>query len=220
MKKLSLGIQDLSKFKEKNLIYVDKTKLIHKLIDEGDYYFLSRPRRFGKSLLVNTIHALFSGEKRLFDECWIYNNWNWEDKYNVIKISFTEIAYETQGLETALGIYLDELGKLNKVTYDSPDYSGRFLELIKKLGQKKPVVVLIDEYDKPIIDYLEKSEFKQAQKNRDILKTFYSGIKDQDKYLRFFFITGVSKFSRVSIFSDLNHLTDITISKHFPDITG
>mgnify|MGYP005631339767 CR=1 FL=1 len=220
MKKLGLGIQEPSKFKEKNLIYVDKTKLIHKLIDEGDYYFLSRPRRFGKSLLVNTIKALFSCEKSLFEECWIYDKWNWADKYPVIKLSFTEMNYKEYGLKKALEIRLNELAEIYDIEYKHTNYSGMFLELIKKSGQEKPVVILIDEYDKPIIDYLEQSEFKQALENREILKTFYAGVKDQDKYIRFFFITGVSKFSRVSIFSDLNHLTDITISRHFADIAG
>jgi hypothetical protein len=220
MKKLGLGIQEFSEFKKKNLIYVDKTKLIHKLIDDGKYYFLSRPRRFGKSLLVNTIQTLFSCEKSLFEDCWIYDKWNWEDKYPVIKLSFTEMDYKECGLKKALEIRLNELAETYNIEYKHDNYSGRFLELIRKIGQEKQVVILIDEYDKPIIDYLEKSEFKQALENREILKTFYAGVKDQDKYIRFFFITGVSKFSRVSIFSDLNHLTDISISKHFADITG
>ena len=102
MKKLGLGIQELSQFKEKNLIYVDKTDIIHKLIEDGKYYFLSRPRRFGKSLLINTIYELFSGNKALFQECSIYKKWNWEEKYPVIKISFSEVDYRKKGLEDAL----------------------------------------------------------------------------------------------------------------------
>jgi hypothetical protein len=220
MKKLGLGIQELSKFREKNLIYVDKTKLIHKLIDEGDYYFLSRPRRFGKSLLVSTICALFSCEKSLFKDCWIYDRWNWEKKRPVIKISFSKINYREDGLKKALERALSKQAEIHGIELKTASYGDQFLELIETLGRETPVAVLIDEYDKPIIDYLEKSEFEKARDNREILKTFYAGVKDQDKYIRFFFITGVSKFSRVSIFSDLNHLTDITISRHFPDITG
>ncbi len=102
MKKLGLGIQKLSKFKEQNLIYVDKTKHIYKLIDDGNYYFLSRPRRFGKSLLVNTIQDLFSANKSLFEGCWVYDKWNWDKKYPVIKIDFAEINYRKHGLEAAL----------------------------------------------------------------------------------------------------------------------
>lgn len=99
-------------------------------------------------------------------------------------------------------------------------YGGQFLELIKAVGKETPVAVFIDEYDKPIIDYLEQTQIKQAEENREILKTLYAGIKDQGRYLRFFFMTGVSKFSKVSIFSDLNHLTDITMTRHFAAITG
>jgi hypothetical protein len=220
MKKIGLGIQDLSKFKEKNLIYVDKTETIYKLITEGDYYFLSRPRRFGKSLLVNTIKELFECNKELFEDTWIYDKWDWEDKYSVIKICFTELDYRTQGLEAALEFYLDKLGRLKNITYESLDYSGKFLELIQKLGKEKPVVILIDEYDKPIIDYLEKETFKKAEENKEILKTFYTGVKEQDRYIRFFMLTGVSKFSRVSIFSDLNHLTDISIVDDYAVLLG
>ncbi len=220
MKKLGLGIQTLSKFKEKNLIYVDKTELIHKLIEDGSYYFLSRPRRFGKSLLVNTIQEFFSANKAVFEGCWVYDKWNWEKKYPVIKLSFAEINYRKHGLEEALELCLLEQAEVHGIQLKTPSYGDRFLELIKTMGKETPVAVLIDEYDKPIIDYVEKSEFEQALENREILKTFYAGVKDQDKYLRFFFLTGVSKFSRVSIFSDLNHLTDITISKHFADIVG
>ncbi|MCI5138126.1 MAG: AAA family ATPase, partial [Candidatus Electrothrix sp. AR1] len=211
MKKLGLGIQAFSEFKTNNLIYVDKTEIIHKLIDDGKYYFLSRPRRFGKSLLVNTIQELFSGNKALFEDCWVYDQWDWEKKNPVIKLSFSEMSYRKDGLEEALELCLAEQAKEHGIRFQTSGYGNRFLELIKTVGKDRPVVVLIDEYDKPIIDYLEKSQLQQADENREILKTLYAGVKDQDRYLRFFFITGVSKFSKVSIFSDLNHLTDITI---------
>ncbi|MDM8519211.1 AAA family ATPase [Anaerolineales bacterium HSG6] len=220
MKKLGLGIQELADFKANNLIYVDKTEHIYKLIDDGKYYFLSRPRRFGKSLLVDTLKEVFSGNKEVFEGHWIYDKWNWEQKYPVIKLSFAKMSYRKDGLEAALELSLLEQANLHGIQLTTPNYSSRFLELIEALGQETPVVVLIDEYDKPIIDYLEKSELKQAYENREILKTFYAGVKDQGQYLRFFLITGVSKFSQVSIFSDLNHLTDITISKHFATLVG
>jgi hypothetical protein len=220
MKKIGLGIQELADFKKYNFIYVDKTEYIYKLIDDGKYYFLSRPRRFGKSLLVDTIKELFSGNKALFEECWIYDTWDWSQKYPVIKLSFAEISYREHGLEKALELALVKLAAYHDIHLKTESYGEQFLEVIQKIGKKTPVAVLIDEYDKPIIDYLEQSEFKQALENREILKTFYAGVKDQDKYLRFFFLTGVSKFSRVSIFSDLNHLTDITISKHFAALLG
>ncbi|MBT3387646.1 MAG: AAA family ATPase [Desulfobacula sp.] len=220
MKKLGLGVQELSEFKEKNLIYVDKTDIIHTLIDDGKYYFLSRPRRFGKSLLVNTIHALFSCEKSLFEEYWIYDKWNWRKKHPVIKISFSKLNYREDGLKKSLELALSQQAQFHGIEMRTSGYGNRFLELIETLGKENPVVILIDEYDKPIIDYLEESDFEQAQQNREILKTFYAGIKDQDKYIRFLFITGVSKFSKVSIFSDLNHLTDITINDRFATLTG
>ena len=220
MKKLSLGIQDFAAFNANKLIYVDKTRLIHRLIDDGSYYFLSRPRRFGKSLLVSTMQELFSGNKELFKDCWIYDQWDWEKKYPVIRISFAEIDYRSLGLEKALELFLTDQAEQHNVRLTSTSYGGQFLELIKEVGKETPVAVFIDEYDKPIIDYLEHTHFEQALENREILKTLYAGIKDQGKYLRFFFMTGVSKFSKVSIFSDLNHLTDITLIRHFSAITG
>ncbi|MBU4486636.1 MAG: ATP-binding protein, partial [Candidatus Delongbacteria bacterium] len=125
------------------------------------------------------------------------------------------------GLGEAFEQFLDKKAKELDIEYEySETYSGKFLELIEKLGKKKQIVILIDEYDKPIIDFLEKDELKTAEQNRRILKNFYAGIKDMDKYIKFFFITGVSKFSQVSIFSDLNHLTDITTAKDFSEIVG
>ncbi|MDM8521374.1 AAA family ATPase, partial [Anaerolineales bacterium HSG6] len=178
MKKLGLGIQELADFKADNLIYVDKTKHIYKMIDDGKYYFLSRPRRFGKSLLVDTIKEIFSGNKSLFEECWIYDRWDWDKKHPVINISFSEMNYRKDGLEEALELCLLEQAKIHDIQLETQNYGARFLELIKKIGKDTPVAVLIDEYDKPIIDYLEKSEYPQALENREILKTFYAGVKD------------------------------------------
>ena len=220
MKNLSIGTQELSIFKEKKYIYVDKTKIIHKLISSGRYYFLSRPRRFGKSLLVNTMEELFKGNKELFENTWIYDKWNFEDKYPVIKISLSGIGLEKLELDEALSLILDEIAEKNKIKLNKPTFSLRFKELIEKLGKEKPVVILIDEYDKPIIDYLENETMGIATKNRKILKEFYSVIKDCDKYIKLLFITGVSKFSKVSFFSELNNLTDITLSKNYSQIVG
>ena len=127
MKKLGLGVQELSKFKKNNLIYVDKTELIHRLIDDGSYYFLSRPRRFGKSLLVNTLRDIFSGDKSLFEGCWIYDNWDWNKKYPVIKISFAEIEYRTLGLAKALELFFTEQAAQYSIIFRSESYSGKFL---------------------------------------------------------------------------------------------
>ena len=220
MKNLGLGRQELSEFKKNDLIYVDKTKKIYKLITTGKYYFLSRPRRFGKSLLVNTMEELFSGNKELFEDTWIYNKWNFEDKYPVIKISLAGIGLEKLELDDALSLIIDEIAEKNKINLNKPTFSLKFKELIKKLGKEKSTVILIDEYDKPIIDYLENETMDIAKKNRKILKEFYSIIKDCDKYIKLLFITGVSKFSKVSFFSELNNLEDITVDDNFSQITG
>ncbi len=220
MKKLGLGTQEFLNFKKENLIYVDKTEVIHKLIDEGRYYFLSRPRRFGKSLLVNTLEAIFEGNKPLFEDTWIYDKWDFEDQYTVIKIPFASLDYEGLGVEKALNNFLDELELEYTFKNDKKSLKDRFKQIIKTIGKEKPVVILVDEYDKPIIDYLENKTLDKAYENRAVLKNFYSSIKDCDKYIKMLFITGVSKFSKVSFFSELNNLTDITIDDNFSQIVG
>ncbi|PID26967.1 MAG: AAA family ATPase [Candidatus Cloacimonadota bacterium] len=219
MKKLGLGIQELSKLRKNNYVYVDKTEIIHRLITTGSYYFLSRPRRFGKSLLVNTIEEIFRGNKDLFKDTWIYDKWNFEERFPVIKISFSNLAYHSLPLEDVISKELDLIAEVNSITFDKSEiYSEKFRELIQKLGEKNPVAILIDEYDKPIIDYI--TDIETAEINREVLKKFYSVVKDLDKHIKLLFITGVSKFSRVSFFSELNNLTDITIKKQYADITG
>jgi len=129
MKKLGLGIQELSEFKKNDLIYVDKTELIYKLIDDGKYYFLSRPRRFGKSLLVSTMSELFSGNKESFEYCWIYDRWDWEKKYPVITLSFSKITYQEQGLKKALeGLLCREAAK-HGIQLESTNYSDQFFRI-------------------------------------------------------------------------------------------
>ncbi|PID29326.1 MAG: AAA family ATPase [Candidatus Cloacimonadota bacterium] len=218
MKKLGLGIQELSELRKHNRVYVDKTKIIKKLIENEKYCFLSRPRRFGKSLLVNTIDELFSGNKDLFKDTWIYDKWNFEERFPVIKISLSGIGLDTYTLPEALDRLVSNIAKKYNIKLEERDYSVKFQELIQKLSKTNPVAILIDEYDKPIIDYI--TDIKTAEKNREILKKFYSVVKDLDKHIKLLFITGVSKFSRVSFFSELNNLTDITIKKQYADITG
>ena len=216
MKKLPIGRQEFSKLIEDNCVYVDKTKLIYKLLEQ-QYYFLSRPRRFGKSLLLNTIKEIFLGNKEMFKGLWIYDKIDWE-AHPVIKISFSNIDYKSLGLEEAIGVALTGIAEGYDFQFSKKSFALKFEELIKFLAREKKVVILIDEYDKPIIDYLD--DLSKAEENRDILKNFYSVIKDADKYIRFFFITGVSKFSKVSIFSDLNNLEDITIDENFSTLLG
>ena len=225
-KKLALGKQEFSKIINNNCIYVDKTEYIYKLIADGDYYFLSRPRRFGKSLLANTLKELFRGNKELFKGLWIYDKWDWETTYPVIKMSFSSIDYDTHGLTKAISNELDSIAKKYKITIEKKSPADKFKELIEKLSIKGQVAIIIDEYDKPIIDYIhecidvKERDNCQADINRKILKNFYSVLKDLDNYIKFFFVTGVSKFSRVSIFSDLNNLSDITVDDRFSQIVG
>ena len=216
MKKLPIGRQEFSELIRDNCIYVDKTKYIFNLFNQK-YYFLSRPRRFGKSLLLNTIKEIFLGNREMFKGLWIYDKIDWEP-YPVIKISFSNIEYKTVGLSVAISNELDRIAKNHNIRFEANEVDSKFRALIEQLAREKRVVILIDEYDKPIIDYLD--DLSKAEENRDILKNFYSVIKDADKYIRFFFITGVSKFSKVSIFSDLNNLEDITIDENFSTLLG
>ena len=219
MKKiLALGHQEFSKVIGNNCIYVDKTETIYKLVTGGTYYFLSRPRRFGKSLLANTIKELYLGNEELFKGLWIYDKWDWKTNYPVIKMSFAEIAHDVLGLEQAINNMLKKIARKYNIFYETKSYPEKFRELIEKLSKKEQVIIIIDEYDKPIIDYMD--DMKQAEENRKILKNFYSVLKDSDKYIKFLFITGVSKFSKVSIFSDLNNLSDITVDENFSQIVG
>lgn len=219
---LPIEIQYFNEMHEGNYIYVDKTKYIFHLAEKlAAPYFLSRPRRFGKSLIVSTLKELFSGRKDLFKGLWIENKWDWTKTNPVIHLSFDGIDYKKLGLEAALQYTLQEAAKQYKITLDAPSLTLNFRQLIEKIFVKHGrVVVLIDEYDKPIIDYLEKDQYQQAKDNQEIMKNFYSVLKPLSNRLRLLFITGVSKFSKVSIFSDLNHLEDITLNRNYAALTG
>jgi len=201
-------------------LYVDKTEYIYRLCESGGYYSLSRPRRFGKSLLVSIMKELFSGSRELFEGLWIEDKWDWEKKNPIIHIPFAKLDYKVGGLSSELQAYLGEIAASYEITLKPDSLKNQFEELITKLFEKEgQVVLLIDEYDKPIIDYLGE-ETKQAKANQQILKNFYSVIKDSDPYIRLVFITGVSKFSRVSIFSDLNNLDDLTMTRMAAGMLG
>ncbi len=220
MKKLPVGIQNFEKLRKENFLYVDKTKTIHHLITEGGYYFFSRPRRFGKSLLVSTLKEIFTANKPLFKDLWIEDQWDWENKNPVVHIPFSSIGYKDLGLEQALHRHLDSIIKEKRLEIEETSLSQKFEKLLQALANDEgPVALLIDEYDKPIIDFLGE-EIEQAKNNQKVLKNFYSVIKDCDPYLRMVFITGVSRFSHVSIFSDLNNLNDITLHPGFTTMLG
>lgn len=222
MKKLPLGLQELSSIRERDYLYVDKTKAINDvLVNSGKYFFLSRPRRFGKSLLVNTLKELYQGHKHFFEGLWIENHWNWEKKHPVVKIDFSMIGAMRLPLEKAI------LQELNAIYTDYEielpaleDVGVLFKNLIASLHKKfqEKVIVLIDEYDKPILEFLD--DLERVEEQKTILKAFYSVLKGSDANLELVFITGVSKFAKVSIFSDLNNLTDLTTSKKSNELVG
>ena len=221
MKNLPIGIQTLVQIRAKNCIYVDKTQFVHQLATTGTYYFFSRPRRFGKSLLISTLKELYLGNKPLFEGLWIENNWDWSKTNPVLHFSFDEMGYKQVGLETAINKELNRWAKHHKVRLIETTYKLKFKELLEKVSKKHgKISLLIDEYDKPIIDFLEKHEVEQAKFNRDILREFYGVLKNSDTLLEIVFITGISKFAKVSLFSHLNNLTDITLSKRYATLTG
>jgi len=222
MKKLPIGIQTLSEIINKDYVYVDKTQVAHQIISKGKYYFLSRPRRFGKSLFLDTLKEIFKGSQSLFEGLYIYDKWDFERHYPIIHLDFS------------IG-YIDSITELNgKVRFSlksaerdiglqvtTQDAIACFQELIWQAHEKtgKQVVLLIDEYDKPILDHIVDKE--KARAIRDWMKGFYSIIKQNDSYLKLVFITGVSKFSKMHLFSGLNNLNDITLDGQYDlnDIT-
>jgi hypothetical protein len=221
MKNLPIGIQTLPKMRERNCVYVDKTQIVHQLVTTGAYYFLSRPRRFGKSLLVSTLKELYQGNKAVFEGLWIENNWDWTKSNPVLHFSFDTMGYVELGLMDVLKTDLEDKAKLFDIALEKTDLKGLFKELIDKVSKKYgKVVVLVDEYDKPIIDFLETATVETAKGNRDVLREFYSILKNADEHLELVFITGISKFSKVSIFSHLNNLKDISLSKNYAALTG
>ncbi|MDX2305420.1 MAG: AAA family ATPase, partial [Microscillaceae bacterium] len=219
MMKLPIGIQDFQELRRGDYLYVDKTQYIHHLVTENKYYFLSRPRRFGKSLLVSTLKELFEGNQELFKGLWIENHWDWTQKNPVLDFRFNNASYKISGLEAFLKDILRIQSEEHQITLRDAPYPSQLEELIKSISQKYgKVVVLIDEYDKPILDYLH--DIPQAAANRDILKNFYSVLKPLDPHLRLVLLTGVSKFSRVSIFSELNNLFDLTLYGDYAAMLG
>lgn len=220
-KKLPIGIQTFSEIREENHYYVDKTQLALDLIDNGKHYFLSRPRRFGKSLFIDTLKELFEGNEPLFQGLAAEKQWDWSVKYPVLRFSFGKGHYDSvEYLHKNVMAQLNELGEQfgHESPYDTtPErLSGLVRHIKKQTGQR--VVVLVDEYDKPILDTLRDAEVARA--SRDYLRGFYSTIKDSDGDIQFSFLSGVSKFSRVSLFSGLNNLIDITLDPRYATLCG
>lgn len=222
MQKLPIGIHTFSEIREENYIYIDKTDIALELIQGSKYAFLSRPRRFGKSLFLDTLKNIFKGNKEYFKGLAIDSKWDFGVSYPVIHISFANGRVESRASldNRIIKILKENQNNLNIECEDEDDVAGCFRELILKTYKKynKKVVVLVDEYDKPILDNI--TETQTAKEIRDGLVNFYSVIKGSDEFLRFAFLTGVSKFTKTSIFSGLNNITDISLSRRFANICG
>lgn len=219
---LPIGIQSFRKLREDDCYYVDKTALIQKLVNQGSFYFLSRPRRFGKSLLLDTLHELFEGSEPLFQNLAIHDHWDWDSSHPVVHLSFGGKFNEPGDLETDIKEQLATIERTLGLEPKSVDNSasGRLRDLLVALHHctGKTVVVLVDEYDKPILDVLDDPELAQA--NRDLLRGFYGVIKDSAREIRFVFVTGITMFSKVSLFSGLNNLDDISMDPQFATLCG
>jgi Predicted AAA-ATPase/PD-(D/E)XK nuclease superfamily len=220
--KLPIGIQTFAKLHEENCYYVDKTGFALQLIEEGTHYFLSRPRRFGKSLFLDTLAELFAGNEPLFRGLYAQDRWDWSKPSPVIRISFGGGVVRSRAEldQRILALLRSNRTALGLTCSDPTDAAGCFRELIENAhaATGERAVILVDEYDKPILDNLMAPEM--AREIRDGLRNLYSVIKDSDAHVRFAFLTGVSKFSKVSLFSGLNNLRDITVSAEYSALCG
>ncbi len=221
-RKLPIGIQTFRTIREEGWYYVDKTAYAQRLVDGGTHYFLSRPRRFGKSLFVDTLKELFEGNEPLFRGLAVHDGWDWSVRHPVVRLDFSGRNFTEPGhLDLNLTAQLD--GMERRAGVGTPPYPAgpeRFGHLIETLHERsgQRVAVLVDEYDKPILDALGKPELARA--HRDALRGLYSAIKASDAHVKFTFLTGVSKFSKVGIFSGLNNLIDITLEPAYSAICG
>ena len=218
-KKLPLGIQDFRKIIENDFLYIDKTSWIYRMASSPGAYFLSRPRRFGKSITVSMLHELYNGRRELFKGLWIEDKWDWSRKNPVIRISFKDVNFEQRGLEDPLAERIEEVANNQQASLRSLSARDRLRELIIALSERGKVVVLVDEYDAPIVHYLGQN-INQSLENREYLRGFYSVLKEMDVHLELVFLTGVSKFSKTGIFSGLNNLTDLTMHPQYATMSG
>lgn len=227
MKYLPIGAQTFEGLIRGDYVYVDKTAYVYAMIQPGmndllaagPKYFFSRPRRFGKSLTVTTLEALFLGKQELFKGLWIDQHTAYTfPVYPVIRLDMSALSHEPSELKASLQRAVFDRALSYGISLDLLPPHEMFETLIKKLGKNTPVVVLIDEYDAPLVRYV--SEPEKARQNRDILRDFYGILKSQDENLRFVFLTGVTKFSKVSVFSGLNHLNDISQDESYSALCG
>ena len=220
-RKLPIGIQTFRRIREDGCYYVDKTAHVRQLVDGGTHYFLSRPRRFGKSLFLDTCKELFEGNEALFKGLAIHEHWDWSVRHPVVRLDFGGGSFTEPGLvHTSVMAQLDAVERATGVKSGyttAPERLGHILEVLhEQAGQ--PVVVLIDEYDRPILEALSTPEIARA--NRNFLRGVYSVLKSSDAHIRFSLMTGVTKFSKVSLFSGPNNLKDITLSPRYSTLCG
>ncbi len=223
MKKLPIGIQTFSSIIQGDFVYIDKTPGIARMLDGAGRYFLSRPRRFGKSLLLDTIKSVFEGRHELFTGLYIEDKWDWSQTWPVIKIDFASgTIHSHHELNAWLHQQLDEHQQafgLKLIHDDNPAIRfSRLIQAAANQSAQNQVVVLIDEYDRPILDNIDQPDL--AGQIREKLKNLYSVMKAQDSLIRFIFMTGVTKFSKVSLFSGINQIEDITLDQHYAAICG
>lgn len=221
MKKLPIGIQTFSSIIDGDFVYIDKTPMIKQMLDGAGRYFLSRPRRFGKSLLLDTLKEVFEGNQSLFKGLYIDDKWDWSEQYPVLRFDFADGTFTSkEALDEEIRSQLRLQQNKHQVECETGSVSAIFRSLIQATQQKyqQKVVILIDEYDKPILDNIEQPE--QAADIREGLKSFYSVMKGQDAHIRFIFMTGVTKFSKVSLFSGVNQLQDITLDNRYATLCG
>ena len=219
--KYPIGIQDFDKIINEGYTYVDKTELIYKIVHEGSYYFLSRPRRFGKSLLMSTLDAYFSGKRELFKNLAIEKLEEDWTAYPVLHLDLNTGKYNSKdSLTHALDDFLSRLEANYGTFHSEKTLELRFMGIIERIYHKtgKPVVILVDEYDKPLLQSINNKELQEDF--RATLKAFYSVLKTQDRYIRFALLTGVTKFGKVSVFSDLNNLIDISMDEGYDTLCG
>ena len=220
-RRLPIGIQTFREIREGDYYYVDKTAYAWRLVDGGKSYFLSRPRRFGKSLFLSTLKELFEGNEALFQGLDIHDKWDWSRRHPVVCLSFGAGNFKEPGFLQAN--LIEQLADAEEQAGSPSGHTtapGRLRRLLRVLHQSagERVAVLVDEYDKPILDALDEPDLARA--NRDTLRGLYGTIKDCDEHVRFTFLTGVSKFSQASVFSGLNNLTDLTLDPNYSAICG
>ena len=220
MKKLPIGIQTFSDIRTSDMVYVDKTEYVWRLIENFKYVFLSRPRRFGKSLIITTLKSYFEGKREVFEGLYLAQRETEWRTYPIIKIDFSDVGYLKIGnLESGLQTLLARIGAKQGVSLEREEAAAMLSKLINELsGGEQRVVILVDEYDKPLVNVLHQPELFRS--NRTTLAHLYGVLKSHDAQLRFVMLTGISRFAKVGVFSGLNNLYDISLDAQFAGIVG